>query len=288
MVSRGRLRRIEFSTRKYGTELLVDAAMLSAMPAFRAYREPHRLDFYDLLLVTAGSGAFEVDGASHTVRPGQLLITTPGQIRRWNAKGVDGACVFFTADFIRHVFAEARILEQCAFFRDDRPASVLSLDASERRQFLYLFRGMGHEFDAIRRDAADVLAARLCELLVLINRWYAARHAAGVRRIKNGLADRFTSMIDREFRTLQRVQDYADRLGVSTGHLNVVCNRHLGRSASAQIHQRVLLEAKRLLRYTDKPAFAIAQDVGFGDPAYFGRFFLRETGTTPRRYRNER
>jgi len=99
---------------------------------------------------------------------------------------------------------------------------------------------------------------------------------------------RFVAMVEEEFRTLQRVQDYADRLGVSSGHLNVVCNRHLGRSASAQIRQRVLLEAKRLLRHTNNPAFAIARELGFADPTYFGRFFLRETGTTPRRFRNER
>jgi AraC family transcriptional activator of pobA len=47
----------------------------------------------------------------------------------------------------------------------------------------------------------------------------------------------------------------------------------------------VLLEARRLLRYTDKPAFAIAQELGFADPAYFGRFFRRESGVTPRQYR---
>jgi AraC family transcriptional activator of pobA len=65
----------------------------------------------------------------------------------------------------------------------------------------------------------------------------------------------------------------------------VLCHAHLGRSASAEIHLRLVLEARRLLRYTDAPAFVIAQDLGFADPAYFGRFFRREAGVTPRRYR---
>jgi AraC-like DNA-binding protein len=280
-----RLRRVEFSRRKYGSELLVDAAMLSELPAFQPHREPHRLDFYDLLLVTSGNGYLEIDGESHQVRPGCLFITVPGQIRRWDTDAVEGACVFFTTDFILHALADDRVLDQCAYFRRDRPSSVLALPSVERRQFLYRFERMGEELDAIRPDASDLLAARLFELLVLINRWYTTRHPNALRKIADTVATRFAAMVDREFKSLQRVQDYADRLGVSSSHLNVVCNRHLGRSASAQIHQRVLLEAKRLLRYTDKPAFAIAQELGFPDPAYFGRFFRRETGMTPRRFR---
>lgn len=285
MLIRERARRVNFATHKYGPELLIDAAMLSAMPAFRPHPEPHRLDFYDLLLITAGTGSLDIDGVAHAVRPGQMFITTPDQVRRWNADGVDGACVFFAAQFISHAFGDRRLLDQCAFFRADRPASALSLNRSERRQFLYRFERMKAECNALPPDASSVLAARVHELLVLINRWYGARHPFATRPIKDDIAHRFAALVDREYRTLQRVQDYADRLGVSSGHLNVICNRDLGRSASALIHQRILLEARRLLRYTDKPAFAIAQELGFGDPAYFGRFFLRETGATPRRYR---
>jgi AraC-like DNA-binding protein len=279
-------RHIAFARRKYGPELLIDAAMLSAMPAFAPHREPHRLDFYDLLLITAGSGTFEIAGESHAIHPGRLFITSPGQIRRWDADGVDGACVFFAGQFIRHAFADGRLLDQCAYFRHDRPTAMVALHSSERRQFLYRFEKMAAA--VMQSDPAGLLASRLYELLVLVNRWYGLRHPSSTREITDRIAVQFVAMVDREFRTLQRVQDYADRLGVSTAHLNIVSNRHLGRSASAQIHQRLLLEAKRLLRSTNKPAFAIAEELGFGDAAYFGRFFLREAGTTPRRFRNER
>jgi AraC family transcriptional activator of pobA len=144
---------------------------------------------------------------------------------------------------------------------------------------------MGEELTGLRADATELLRARLYELLVLINRWYLARHPKAAAPGRNGTIDRFRSMIERDFRRLHRVRDYAARLDLSPGHLNVLCRAHLGRSASAEIHQRVLLEARRLLRYTDKPSFAIAQELGFADPAYFGRFFRRGSGTTPRRYR---
>src|SRR5918993_11843 len=90
-----RAARVAFSRRKYGPEILIDAAMLSAMPAFKASAEPHRLDFYDILLITKGHGWFDLDDERHRVMPGQLLVTRPAQVRRWDVKAVDGACIFF-------------------------------------------------------------------------------------------------------------------------------------------------------------------------------------------------
>jgi AraC-like DNA-binding protein len=277
--------RVAFSRRKYGPEMLIDAAMLSAMPAFRASAEPHQLDFYDILLITKGHGWFDLDDERHRVTPGQLLLTRPGQVRRWDVNAVDGACIFFASEFIRDAFADPRFLDQFAFLDAARQSGTIALSASERTQFLRRFRRMGEELKGLRADATELLRARLYELLVLINRWYLARHPRAAGRSRNDTIDRFRSSIERDFRRLHRVSDYAERLDLSAGHLNVLCHAHLGRSASAEIHQRVLLEARRLLRYTDKPAFAIAQELGFADPAYFGRFFRRESGVTPRQYR---
>jgi AraC family transcriptional activator of pobA len=277
--------RVAFARRKYGPELLIDAAMLSAMPAFRARREPHQLEFFDILLVTTGNGRLDLDDERLKVAPGQLLLTRPGQVRRWDVKSVDGACIFFASEFIRDAFADARFLDQFAFFDAARPSGSIGLSAAERTQFLRRFRRMGEELSALRSDATDLLRARLYELLVLINRWYAARHPGARGRTRNTIVDRFQTLVERDFRRLHHVHEYADRLRVSPGHLNVLCRTHLGRSASAEIHQRLLVEARRLLRYTDRPAFAIAQELGFADPAYFGRFFRRGAGVTPRRYR---
>jgi AraC-like DNA-binding protein len=277
--------RVEFQRRKYGPEILVDAAMLSHMPAFRPAPEPHTLTFVDILLVTKGRGAFELDGERHDVAPGALFVTRPGQIRRWQVEGLDGACVFFAAEFVRDAFADARFLDQFAFLDPGRPSGAMTLTVGERTQFLRRFRRMSEEFRTLNADANDLLGARLYELLVLINRWYRARHPKAIAGARHATVQRFRALIERDFRRRHRVQDYADRLGVSPGHLNVLCQAHLGRPASAEIHQRLLLEARRLLCYTDAPAFAVSNQLGFADPAYFGRFFRREVGTTPRSYR---
>jgi AraC family transcriptional activator of pobA len=84
------------------------------------------------------------------------------------------------------------------------------------------------------------------------------------------------------------VSEYALELGVTPGHLNALCRWHLGQSAGSLIRQRLALEAKRMLIYGDIPAFAVARELGFRDPAYFSRFFKREVGAAPRRFRHDR
>jgi AraC family transcriptional activator of pobA len=277
--------RVAFARRKYGPEMLIDASLLSGMSGFRAISDPHRLDFYDILLVTKGQGRFELDGDRHLVAPGQLFLTRPGEVRRWEITALDGACIFFATEFVRDAFTDVRFLDQFAYFDPARPSGALMLTAAERTQFLRRFRRMGEELTQLRADASDLLRARLYELLVLINRWYVARYPRSSSPRRHGTVDRFRTLVERDFRRVHRVRDYADRLRVSPGHLNVLCHSHLGRSASEEVHARLLLEAKRLLRYSDAPAFAIAQELGFADPSYFGRFFRRAEGVTPRRYR---
>ena len=277
--------RVNFHRTKYGRELLVDAAYLSQMPAFNALPAPHTLGFYDILLVTRGRGTFWLDDASHAVAPGVMFFTRPGQIRRWNVEDLDGACLFFTDDFVREVFSDARFLEQFAFFRPEAAGGALPLSSAERSQFLRRFSKMSKEFRVLQSDAQDLLRAILYELLVLLNRWYRARYAVGPSRERNETVDRFQTLVDRDFRHDHRVAEYADRLGVTPGHLNALCRQHLGHSASAQIRRRITIEAKRLLLYTTKTAYTVADELGFVDAAYFGRFFRREAGTSPRQYR---
>jgi AraC family transcriptional activator of pobA len=74
-------------------------------------------------------------------------------------------------------------------------------------------------------------------------------------------------------------------LGITTTQLNRLCRRHLRCSALDVLHQRLLLEAKRELRYTALQVRQISDGLGFSDPAYFTRFFRRLAGRSPQEWR---
>lgn len=278
------VRSVDFHVTKYGRPLLVDAAFIADMPAFDRSRHPYRLTFYDILLVTKGRGAFALDDVRYKVAPGVVLFTRPGEVRQWTVKGLDGACLFFAPDFVREAFSDPRFVEHFAFFRPGRPSGALRLTPSQRAEFLKRFTAMRAEFAQVGIDTSHLLRARLYELLVLLNRWYTRAHGEGRAR-PDSITARFTALVERDFRKAHSVAVYAAELGVTPGHLTVLCKAALGLTAGAVIHQRLAAEAKRLLLFTETTAADIGYRLGFDDPAYFSRFFRRLAGLPPRQYR---
>jgi AraC family transcriptional regulator, transcriptional activator of pobA len=276
---------VEFHRTKYGRELLLDAAFVRAMPTFLSVAGPHVLRFHDILLVTRGRGTFRLDDEDCRVAPGVMLFTRPGELRAWDVSGLDGACLFFAEEFVAEAFADVRFLDRLAFFHDGRPSAALALAPDERKAFLSRFHSMQREIQALRDDASHALRAVLYDLLVLINRWYAKRHGSASSAPVNGVVERFRELVEREHTRWHRVSDYAAELGVSPGHLNALCRATLRCSASRVVRQRLTLEAKRLLAFSDMTAAEVGFRLGFEDPAYFARFFRREAGQPPTAFR---
>jgi len=279
---RSPVRRVEFHRTKYGRELLFDAAFLSRLPAFDFSDRPQVLTFHDVTLVTRGRGVVEIDGVAHRLRQGLLFFTRPGDVRRFRARGLDGACFFFRAEFVREAFADPLFLDRFRFFRPDREGAALLLTRSEKRGFLDVFARMEGEIRSLTRDAPEALRALLYEMLVRLDRYYGARHeeAADAPR-PSAPVDRFLALVERDFARHRRLRDYAVDLGLSPGHLTALCRSALGASAGAVIRNRLALEARRLLLYSGQGAAEVGYALGFDDPAYFARFVKRETGRAP-------
>ncbi len=95
----------------------------------------------------------------------------------------------------------------------------------------------------------------------------------------------YADLIERDFHRHQGVAEYAGALGVTPTHLTRCCKLTCGRSAHALLNDRILFEARQLLRDTRTPINQIAVDLGFASAAYFSRSFQHETGLTPSAFR---
>ena len=281
----GGMTTVEFARSKYGRPLLVDAGNVASYVGFDRDGQPHVLDFHDILLVARGEGWFSLDGVSYRVAPGVVFFTRPGDLRQWRARGVDGACVFFREEFLIEVFSNPRLLAEFAFFRDTRASGALSLSPAQSAQYLEKFDAMRREIEALPSDASRALRATLYELLVLLDRFYRACYGSDTIAAAAPVLERFQASLERHFRSRHHVGDFAGELGITPGHLSALCRTGLRVTAGALIRRRIALEARRMLRYTDRPVAQIAYDLGFDDPAYFARFFRREVGSAPRVFR---
>ena len=278
-----KIRLIEFHRTKYGRELLIDVIRTASVPTFNTGGGPHVLSFYEIFLVTRGRGTLTLDGRPYPVRPGQLFFTSPGQPRQWLARGLDGLCLFFTAEFVEDFFKDPLFLFTLPYFHRDRGDLHLSLGPAEAAALVHRFNAMKREIRKLCADSPHALRAALYETLIHLSRVHGDR--AGEAPRENATALRLRRLIERHFRENHQPADYARRLRITVGHLNHLSRRHLGRTAGVAIRERLALEAKRQLVHTDATAAEVCYALGFRDPAYFARFFRRETGVTPTSYR---
>ncbi len=95
-------------------------------------------------------------------------------------------------------------------------------------------------------------------------------------------------LIETHYREHWSISRFASALNTTTSSLNRTCKRITGVTAADLLYDRLILETQRLLIYTSVPVAQIGYELGFGDPAYFSRFFRKRVGISPSDFRANR
>jgi AraC-like DNA-binding protein len=249
---------------------------------------PHRHDFFEIIWVRSGCGRVRSDLRSWPVQPRTLFFTSPGQVHAWEPAGeARGEIASFSEEFFGVNTDHPGLLTKMPFLYGGPVEPILHLDAAEGRKIDELFRHLHSEAAEPAPGRDDLVRAYLTIILTLARQAFDRRAPAAALPVPADLlARRFRLALEEHFPRLLEVGDYADLLRVSRTHLNDHLQRETGRTASEIIHERIVLEAKRLLAHTSLTASQIAYRLGFQDPSYFGRFFRRTTGQTPGDFRD--
>lgn len=95
----------------------------------------------------------------------------------------------------------------------------------------------------------------------------------------------FSRLVEIHFRSKHSVAEYADLLSIAPKTLSTRLKRLKLDNPNDVIKNRIVLEAKRLLMYTDSSIKEVAYQLGYDDPAYFSRVFSQCSGCTPAAFR---
>ncbi len=260
-------------------------------PALAQASYPHRHNFYEILYVTQGQGTHYIDFNAYPIEPNTFYFISPGQVHYWRTTvPIEGDILLFTDDFLMLAPTDFMVLHELSFFHTVEGNPTLQLNELERITVSKLYRTIASEFKTFDFRAASVLRAYLHILLVQIQRICEIQESkAGNRHLKNSqnLTRQFKQLITKQVISDLSVQDYASQLGVSVNHLNKTVKSATGYTPGQLIRQEVILEAKRLFQHTDLTATEVSYRLGFDDPSYFGRFFKREVGISPGKFRND-
>lgn len=249
-------------------------------------REPHKHNFYIILLITQGSGTHTIDFKAYEVTPGTVFFMTPGQVHSWElSNDADGFVVFFTHEFYAREYPD-QMLYDFPFFNALLHNPVLHLTAQDRATILPTLQLLKQEYEQVQPMRSVMLSRYLDVLLIGLTRIYRPGNAEkGTIANEQTLLQQLERLVEQHYKAHKPVAFYADQLHVTAKHLNEVCKNALGRTTKELIQYRVLLEAQRLLVHADLTSSQIALELGYFDNTYFFRFFKKQTGMTPEQFR---
>lgn len=238
---------------------------------------PHRHDFYHLLFLERGSGWHEIDFSRHTVTPNQLFIMRPGEVHSWNLGAYTRGYVL---EFTRASLSKDKTTDELFSLLDELTSMILPAHPECFRSHLQL---MHAEFSAAQSGFRLGLEYMLSAFLVKLVRLEAIRKK---NKRASPLAERFLVLVEKKFQQEHKVEFYAKELKITPKALTQKISKILGVSAGTVIQERVLVEAKRMLSYTNQSVADIGYDLGYEDPNYFARFFRQHVGMAPGKYRS--
>lgn len=131
----------------------------------------------------------------------------------------------------------------------------------------------------------EMLQMMLYRMLVIFNRIYKKRYWANIKSNQIDTIREFSFLVEKHFKSIKSVEDYASMLNKSPKTLSNFFKKTGFPSPSQIIKNRITLEAKRLLQYTDTPISDICYDLGYDDVQTFSRFFKSQTGSSPSDFR---
>ena len=251
--------------------------------------EPRRHDFYFTIWLTAGQGTHFIDFKGYAIQPQTLYFVGPYQIQYWEIEeAIDGYYIGFDDVF----YQQNNFLAQLTLFSSLASEAAVTFNDDDARLVDSLLSQFDAEFDSLQQGIFGAQAAVSLLQFVLI---YAQRRqttalqtdARPTRNASSQLTNEFLERVEAYLLENLPLQAYADQLGITPDHLSDSVKKVLGIPASKLLQQRLTIEAKRFLVHSDWTSAEIAEHLNFKDPSYFGRFFKRETGQSPRTFREQ-
>jgi AraC family transcriptional activator of pobA len=241
-------------------------------------RLPHKHDFYLVMLITSGSGWHEIDFKRYRVKPGRIFLMQPGQMHYWKlSNDTDGYVFFHTRSFYDEAYT-LNSVHDFPFFKSFYSNPCMQLKNSEEP--LQLMEEMMKE----HRMTLPYKMQRLHSLINLVytglTRMYATDERTGNRRYFEHFR-KFERLLEKNFRENKLPGFYAEKMNMTEKHLNRIVRECTGKTSTAFIAERVILEAKRLLMHSMHNVSEAGYELGFSDNSYFVRFFKAHTGSTP-------
>ena len=239
--------------------------------------KPHKHNFYAVFLFTKGTGMHEIDFNKYEVKPGSVFFLYPGQTHSWElSDDIDGYIFFHTDDFYEMTYVNNSI-KDFPFFESNYSEKCIYLTEEKCGLIEDLFKTLLLESANEEWKKKQMILSYLTQIYIYLNRFLETQSEVNFSNLRHyqSVFSKFEKLVDEHFLKIKSATEYADLLNITQKHLNRIVKSITQKTTTEIITDRIILEAKRQLLYTDKTLNEIAFDLGFSDYTYFSRLFKK-------------
>ncbi len=255
---------------------------LRVSTGFTKSTTPLILGCYTFIWNQGEAKQWEIDLIPQIIETNTIFSLSPGQTLLIPIKTNDYVVIQFNREFYCVQDHDHEVSCNGILFNGALSTPMLRLDVEEQRSFSVLLEVLKEEFsnqDDVQLEMLRTVLKRFIIKCTRLAKLQFSDHFISPQELDT--VRHFSALVEKHFRTLHKVSDYAELMNKSPKTLSNVFNA-LGEKTPLQIiHERIILEAKKLLLYTDKSSKEISFELNFSDPVQFSRLFKNETGFTP-------
>ena len=244
----------------------------------------HRDDHYIFFVIKEGSGSLSIDFNEVELTGSMLYYVLPSQVHhRIRNEATDGWFIAVDTSLIppecRNIFENRLLLQQ--------PYTLSEIQLGQFHNLLTLLLEK-YESDESDPFYVTIVHTLLQSFIAIAAGCYNGERGMNLKVSRPAqITSQFKNLLVNELRSVKSPADYADMLNVSESYLNEVLKKSTGFPVSYWIQQEVMMEAKRLLYYSQLTVKEIAHDLGYTDHSYFSRLFRKVTGVPAIAFREQ-
>ena len=254
--------------------------------------KPHIHSYYQIIWFQSGKGKHFVDFAAYDVFSDAIFFIAKNQVHYFDhGTNYKGVMLHFNEAFLRKDDDVADNFLASNLFNNPYQQPSCCVGSSINRllhEYIQQIKDELQNEETFGKE--DLLRAYLKAFLIQVQRGKARFEKANpdtplLFDDKRVQLTRFTTLVDQHFNKGLSVAEYADMMHLSVRTLSNLTNQLLNKTPSLMIQERIILEAKRLLLYSNLNINQIGYRLGFDDPSYFVKYFKKHTKIAPSEFR---
>lgn len=258
---------------------------ISSMPF---YNTPTRLETTVISVCLNGYTRVSVNMQEYFINPGTMIVAVPDQIIQ-SLEVSDmyhSISIAISRNYTDDIFSKVEVMLPIFFYTREYPC--IAIKGEELNGIMEYYNMLWKKIKG-ESGSKDIIQTLLVALLYEIYAIYYHRipREKEARNRKEMLYDQFMRSLSENYKKERSVNFYADELFLTPKHLSSVVKDISGKTAGEWIDNFVLFEAKSLLKSSQKSIQEIADELNFANQSFFGKYFKRYTGVSPKAYRRK-